>query len=368
MSNFARMEKQLSGSEIEVTKPKPISFKDIKEWYTPTDEVQSTIDALKEGKYILITELYSNGLKILEGIKNHLEETLPSQTFKEQRDQRLVYRTLSNNVLIQITDHLIDVNKAPTSGWFKILYPELSKFLLPFPQVQGLNSAWQWYVNGIVIPLLRNKLHPYYGTYFPTRFDHLELFDKWLKRYEGPKKTAVDVGIGSGVLALQMLKYGFQKVYGTDTNPNAIVGLTKFMGKTKLARKIELEHAALFGNLKKPTELIVFNPPWLPQTEDSDGIDTAVYYNDQMFEDFFSEAKKWLLPDGHLVLLFSNLAELSSLTTDHPIKNEIASGNRFQLHRNLSKKVRAASTKTNRKQMWRATEEVELWVLTHKPG
>ncbi|WP_205727987.1 hypothetical protein [Flammeovirga pectinis] len=56
--------------------------------------------------------------------------------------------------------------------------------------VQGLNSAWQWNKKGIVLPVLRNKVHPYYGVYFPTRFDHLILFDNWLKRYEGPKKAS----------------------------------------------------------------------------------------------------------------------------------------------------------------------------------
>ena len=58
-----------------------------------------------------------------------------------------------------------------------------------------------------------------------------------------------------------MIKYGFQKVFGTDSNPNAIVGLREFMGDTKLSRKIELDFGHLFGNWEKPTELIVFNPP-----------------------------------------------------------------------------------------------------------
>ncbi len=58
--------------------------------------------------------------------------------------------------------------------------------------------------------------------------------------YEGPKKTAIDIGCGSGVLSFQIIKHGFQKVFGTDTNPNAIFGLTEFMKDTKLSRKIDL--------------------------------------------------------------------------------------------------------------------------------
>jgi hypothetical protein len=256
------------------------------------------------------------------------------------------------------------VNKSPKIGWLEKLYSELDEFLLPFPQVQGLNSAWQWYTNGISIPVLRNKIHPYYGTYFPTRFEHLQLFDNWLKRYEGTKKSAIDVGVGSGVLSLMLMKHGFQKAFGTDTNPNAIIGLNESMEGTKLSRKIELDFGDLFGKWDKHTELIVFNPPWLPASHELGRLDEAIYYNDKLFPEFFEEAKKRILPDGRVVLLFSNLAQLTEVTTEHPIENEIEKGGRFKLDLCLKKSVKAASDKTKRNQHWREDEEVELWVLS----
>ncbi len=119
----------------------------------------------------------------LKELQMHLKRKLPNKSYQEQREYRSEYRKLSNLILIEIVDHKLKVKKSPSIGWLEKLYPETSDFLLPFPQVQGLNSAWQWYQNGISIPVLRNKVHPYYGTYFPTRFDHLKLFDNWLKRY-----------------------------------------------------------------------------------------------------------------------------------------------------------------------------------------
>ncbi len=258
------------------------------------------------------------------------------------------------------------VKKSPTIGWFEKLYPNTSTFLLPFPQVQGLNSSWQWYLKGITTPVLRNKIHPYYGTYFPTRFEHLELFDNWLKHYEGAKKTAIDVGIGSGVLSLQMVKHGFQKVFGTDTNPNVIVGLAEFMGNTKLSRKIMLDFGHLFGKWDKQTELIVFNPPWLPKTHDLDSLDEAIYYDEKLFPDFFKVAKERLLPEGKLVVIFSNLAEITGVTKEHPIAKELLEGGRFQLEKCFKKRVKKASNKTKRDQHWRVLEEVELWILKNK--
>ena len=107
----------------------------------------------------------------------------------------------------------------------------------------------------------------------------------------------------------------------------------------------------------------MFNPPWLPETHDSRSIDNAIYYNKTLFPDFFDAAKKRLLPEGKLVLIFSNLAQITNVTTQHPIEKELAEGNRFQLERCYKKSVKAASNKTKRDQHWRSLEEVELWVL-----
>jgi methylase of polypeptide subunit release factors len=163
-----------------------------------------------------------------------------------------------------------------------------------------------------------------------------------------------------------MVQHGFQKVFATDTNPNAIVGLAVFMGDTKLSRKIELDFAPLFGKWEKQTELIVFNPPWLPASTALENLDTGIYYNEKLFPEFFSEAKKRLLPDGKLVLLFSNLAQITALTKEHPIEKELSAGGRFQLERCFKKTVKAASKKTKRDQHWRAEEVVELWELKNK--
>jgi hypothetical protein len=351
---------------IKINKPEPIASSKPTVVFDGTTDSKVSIEALEAGKQVLITAFYSNGLLLLKELKAHLQKNFPNKSFQEQREYRATYHKLSNLILIEITDHKLALKKAPFIGWLHELYPENSDFLLTFPQIQGLNSSWEWYKNGISIPVLRNKLHPYYGTYFPTRFDHLVLFDQWLKRYKGPKKTAMDVGVGSGVLSLQLVQHGFQKVFGTDTNPNAIVGLAAFMGDTKLSRKIELDFAPLFGKWEKQTELIVFNPPWLPVSYEPENLDTGIYYNERLFPDFFAEAKQRLLPEGKLVLLFSNLAQITNMTEEHPIEKELGEGGRFQLERCFKKTVKPASKKTKRDQYWRGEEVVELWELTHK--
>lgn len=351
-------------ADILPNKPAPSLFNTTqKAFFTKDTNVASTLGFLEEGKRILIPEFYSDGLYLVKAIHEHLKKKLPNSSFREQQAYRTAYFKLSNLVIIEIKDHKLSTKKSPDIGWLKLLYPENSHFYLTFPQIQGMNSSWQWYTQGVSIPVLRNKIHPYYGTYFPSRFEHLEIFDNWLKRYKGSKKTAIDVGVGCGVLSLQMIQHGFQKVFATDINPNAIIGLREFMGSTKLSRKLEMDVGALFGKWKKPTELIVFNPPWLPQSHAFGSLDAAIYYTDTLFEDFFAAAKERLLPDGKLIVIFSNLGKLADLRTVHPIEKELRGGKRFALERCFKKSVRVASTKTKREQMLRSKEEVELWVL-----
>lgn len=353
----------MSSSALQAHRPEPILLEEGSLLFSRKSDIQDIIQGLMLGKHVLVEEYYSNGLDLLKELSGFLKNKHPKQSFLEQRAYRTEFRNLSNRILLSIKGHQLQVKKAPEIGWLAKLYPELSDFFLPFPQVQGLNSAWQWYKNGIQIPGLRNKIHPYYGVYFPTRFEHVTLFDNWLKRYQGPKKSAIDVGVGSGILSLLMVQHGFQKVFATDINANAIIGLTEFMGNTKLSRKIELDFGHLFGKWVKPTELIVFNPPWLPTAKESNKLDEAMYYKEELFPEFFAEAHQRLLPEGRLLIIFSNLAQITGVTDTHPIEQELLMGGRFELERFLKKSVIEASQKTQRNQHWRGEEVVELWVL-----
>lgn len=350
-------------SEISVIKPEPILVSKSMLTFNQGTDVVPTIKSLEKGEFVLIHAFYNDGIFLLKQIHRYLGQKLQNSTKEEQRIYRSEFQKLSNLILIEVKNQKLNVKKAPDVGWLQKFYDE-SSFYLPFPQIQGMNSSWQWFKNGISIPVLRNKLHPYYGVYFPTRFEHLMVFDNWLKRYDGPKKSAIEVGIGSGVLAMQMVQHGFQKVFATDVNPNAIIGLKEYMGTTKLSRKIELDCGNLFGKWEKPSELIVFNPPWLPETYDSEGLDQAMYYDRNLFPQFFEEAEKRLLPDGKLILLFSNLAQITNVSNEHPIEKELAENNRFKLERCFKKSVGKASEKTKRDANWREDEQVELWELS----
>jgi hypothetical protein len=329
-------------------------------------ESQDTVEALLHGDFVLVKDFYSTGLTILAALKKHLTNIYSDQHLQDQRDFRSIFREASQRLLLMVRDNKLLVRKAPDIGWLSTLYPDMSDFLLSFPDVQGLNSSWQWYEKGILIPVLKKRLHPYYGIYFPTRFDHLELFAGWLKNYKDSKKTAIDIGTGCGILTFQLLQCGFEKVYATDINVNAIIGVREEIKRMNLNDKLILHHGDLFGTLDIKSELIVFNPPWLPSAYNPEGIDKAIYYDKDLFPRFFAQAHAHLETNGKLVMLFSNLAQSAGGVNVHPIKEELLSGGRFKKDMMLSKSVSGASKKTKRNLSRRKDEMVELWVLSLK--
>jgi len=326
----------------------------------------ATVEEMIEGKYVIVEEFYSNGLQVLSELKRTLQLRYKDNYFQGQRDFRSAFREASHRLLIKVEDNKLAVKKCPDIGWLKVLYPDVSDFYISYPDVQGLNSSWQWYQRGIEIPVLKLKIHPFYGTYFPTRFDHLILFDKWLKTYTGYRGKAFDIGVGSGVLSFQLLKSGFQKVFATDTNKNAIIGVSGESARLGFDGQLQLSLGDLFADCDFQSDLIVFNPPWLvAKHELEEGIDKAIYYEKDLFSRFFKEAKNHLSPDGKLVLLFSNLAQVVGADKIHPIIEELEKNDRFSKEQHLQRRVKAKSNKTSRAD-FRKQEKVELWVLKHK--
>ena len=329
-------------------------------------DTKATVEDMIAGKYVLVEEYYSNGLQVINELKKNLLLKHKDKSFQGQRDYRTAFRKASHRLLLKVKDNALQVKKAPEFGWMKELYPEVSEFYISFPEVQGMNSSWQWYEKGIEVKTLDIKLHPFYGTYFPTRFDHLKLFDKWLKKYDGAKTSAIDMGVGSGVLSFQLLQNGFEHIYASDSNKNAIIGVEKEKERLGYEDKITLNHGDLFENCDIKADIIVFNPPWLLAKHSlEEGIDKAMYYEADLFDRFFEDAPKYLNPEGNIVLIFSNLAQIVDPKSPHPIIEELQKNKRYKKVLQLKRDVRASSRRTKRRDS-RENEKVELWVLSPK--
>lgn len=114
----------------------------------------------------------------------------------------------------------------------------------------------------------------------------------------------LDLGTGSGIQALAAAENSkVREVVAVDINPEAVKRLQQ-----KHARKLHALQSDLFENVEGQFNVIIFNPPYLPQDK---GITEPALYGGkkgwEIAERFFQNAAKYLLPDGKILFLFSTL-------------------------------------------------------------
>lgn len=309
---------------------------------------------LCEGRSLIVTDRFGTGLDILAALRVKLEDPGESADYVKKRTFREAFQSASKLLLAPVVGRKVALPDAPRPGFLSELYPDHADFALPVEDARVLSSAWEWYEQGVHFPVLGYRVHPFFGTYIPARMEHLELFGTWLAKYQGARNRAIDVGTGSGVLALQMAKAGFQHVIATDINPNAIESVARQMRRLSVAPPIELEHADQFGKDRGPIDLIVSNPPWM-KGEVGRTLDLAMYFQDGFFERFYEQSLQRLAPNGRIVFVFSNIIELSQPEVPHPIQTELDRG-RFRLVEKMTRKVKPSPGRRTR-------EKVEIWEL-----
>jgi release factor glutamine methyltransferase len=127
---------------------------------------------------------------------------------------------------------------------------------------------------------------------------------KEVKRYA--KGRVLDVGTGSGILAIAASKKA-KEVIGVDVNKEAIEYAKKQDWDVKFL------YSDLFSNVKGKFDLIIFNPPYLPEDKrepkGSRLATTGGKKGYEILERFFLEAGKYLKPDGKILVLFSTLTK-----------------------------------------------------------
>lgn len=111
--------------------------------------------------------------------------------------------------------------------------------------------------------------------------------------------SVLDMGTGSGILALAA---DADEVVAADINRDAL---------EKLRREhtdIITVHSDLFTNIESSFDVIVFNPPYLPQDEGVE--DPALYGGEEgheVLERFLRGAKDHLKPEGFVLFVCSSL-------------------------------------------------------------
>jgi len=139
--------------------------------------------------------------------------------------------------------------------------------------------------------------------YYEPAEDSLLLLEQ-VKRYA--KGKVLDMGTGSGILAIEAARNA-DSVVAVDINPIAL-RIAKRNALKHSIRNLSFRRSDLFSNVRGRFDLVIFNPPYLPQDKEIE--DSAIYggkHGHETVERFLCEAGSHLADDGAILLLFSSL-------------------------------------------------------------
>lgn len=194
-------------------------------------------------------------------------------------------------------------------------------FAISLRELLGIIGAHEWRKNGVNIPALGAKIHPYYGVFSPVRGEYLELLTK---APLASTKLAFDIGTGTGVIAAVLARRGIEKIIATDQDPRALACAADNLKRLGILEQVELIKADLFPEGR--AALVVCNPPWIPARPNA-AIEHAIYDPEsRMLRSFLAGVARHLEADGEAWLIMSDLAEHLGLRSSQEFWEWIEAG------------------------------------------
>lgn len=285
----------------------------------PVGDALSATEALKSarrGDFLLYEGDFHNAKQLLGAMGRRLARPAKTssalEAFRaERRARALEHDTLGRLVVALDGAYRLALPRAPDVALAcrQVWGPSDGQpTVVALKTLLGMLGAAEWRKKGLPVPGLSRPLTTHYGVYLPTRTDYVEL----LRKLPGVKGArCFDLGTGTGVLALLLLELGAASVVGTDVEPRAVACAKENAERFVVADRFTVEERALYPDGQ--ADLVVCNPPWLPEAP-KNRVDRAVFdEGGQMLEGFLAGLAAHLAPGRRGVLLLSDLAELLGL-------------------------------------------------------
>ena len=241
---------------------------------------------------------------------------------QERRERARLIRAALHRLLVEVRDNALpNVAGSPdlhgliewVDGASDPAVANGRPFLLPFRRLQRILSDMRRRAEGIEIRALGQRITVLPHVYVPSDQSVIDLFaENAIGEVEN--REVLDVGTGTGVLALVAAKLGAGRVVATDISRSAVENARQNVEKLGFQNAIDVRDA---GNLFTPVhdesfDLIIFNPPWIegrPRTQ----YDTAICDEEhRVLRRFIRELPAHLRPGGICLLILSNATELLS--------------------------------------------------------
>jgi release factor glutamine methyltransferase len=195
----------------------------------------------------------------------------------------------------------------------------------------------EYFLKGVPMATLMGFSEFYHSKFFVNeqvlvpRPETEYMVDLLVHSHKGKVDRFLDVGTGTGVIALSLLKYGVGKQgVAVDISQEALMVAGINRQRLKLKHKLELIKSDRLREVSGSFDLIVSNPPYIKATSHRDlvhrSVDkhephSALYLPDDFysmwFEDFFQEVRSHLkgtfMMEGHELELESQAKILEKL-------------------------------------------------------
>ena len=162
--------------------------------------------------------------------------------------------------------------------------------------IEATTEAYEFSYEGrdfIVYP------HVYSPQIFPSTFYYAQAIDI------EPGQSFLEIGSGTGLLAITAALRGANPVVATDISPIAVDNTSENVRRYDLEGIVQVREGSVFDPLKEGEtfDIILWNVPYMHiDKTDLSPIETALYdpfYNS--LTRFFAEAKKYLKPGGKIL-------------------------------------------------------------------
>jgi len=122
-------------------------------------------------------------------------------------------------------------------------------------------------------------------------------------------KRVLDMGSGSGILALAAIEAGASEVLCVDIDSESVEFLSR--------KGLSVVKSDLFERIEGKWDLIVFNPPYLPadlrEDLESGRITSGGKKGDEIIVRFLNHAGKYLNDNGKILIVVSSLTPLERI-------------------------------------------------------
>jgi methylase of polypeptide subunit release factors len=280
----------------------------------------------REGTALLWRGDFHNARQLLQAMGRRIDRKpprpgdSPADSFHLHRRARSHRARVLGRLLVRLEDdYCLNLRRAPDvrQACTEAYGAPSQSMVVSLIELLGVIGAHQWRTKGVEVPVLDARIHPHYGVFSPVRGEYVDLVARAplpapADRRAG-RRTAFDLGTGTGVLAAVLARRGIDHVVATDISLRALACARENVRRLHYTGRIDIVGPGLFSEGR--ADLIVCNPPWIPARPTS-AVEQGVYDpGSSMLRNFLDGLTTHLEPGGEGWLILSDLAEHLGLRT-----------------------------------------------------